>query len=68
MDVIAILLGLAGVSYAVWALSKGAIHYKKNWREPMMAHPRKESPALYWFFLILWAAIGFGTLVGAVFG
>ena len=67
MDMIIILLGLTCVSYAAWALSKGSIHYKQGWQKPMVAHTRDESPAIYWFFLILWAVIGFSMLVGAIF-
>lgn len=68
MDIVGILLALACISYAAWALNKGAIHYKMSWNKRMVAHPRAENPTLYWFFVVLWAAIGFGTLVGVIFG
>ena len=68
MDIVTTLLGLACISYAAWALNKSAIHYKMSWKKPMVAHPRAENPALYWFFLIMWAAIGLGILVAVVFG
>ena len=53
MDIVTTLLGLACISYAAWALNKSAIHYKMSWKKPMVAHPRAENPALYWFFLIM---------------